>query len=167
MPRHAHPRRRIGATLVASAAIGLTAGATGTVAANAWMTDALPGEYVKVSGCVIRFSDPDGSPSIHANGAHHCAGVESVEITPQGRLRVIQTVTDPAENPVLFAQAQTDETLGGRGITCGASGGTDDTEYVCFDSRINRALDLSNPSDLKRMQGKYSNLWVGWFHADR
>lgn len=165
MPRN--PHCRIGATLVASAAIGLTAGATGTVAANAWMTDAVPGDDVKVSGCVIRFSDPTGAPSIHANGAHRCAGVESVEITPQGRLRVIQTVTDPAENPVLFAQVQTDETLGGRGITCGASGGTDDTEYVCHDSRINRALDLSDEGDLKRMQGRFSNIWLGWFHAGR
>lgn len=158
------PKRKIAAG--AAAAALLVGATTGTVAAaNAWIVPALDGEDVIVSGCVIRFSDPSGAPSIYANAAHVCAGVESVGITPQGRLRIVQSVTDVAQNPVLFGFAQTDETLAGRGITCGASGGTDDTEYVCFDARINRALDLSNPSDLKRMQGKYSNMWVGWVHA--
>ena len=26
-------------------------------------------------------------------------------------------------------------------------------------------VDLSDPADRARMQGKYSNLWVGWVHG--
>jgi len=150
----------IGAVLVA-----LLAGATGA-AAGSYFTDAAPGSEVLLSGCVVRFSDPDGAPSIYANASHQSTGCTDVSITSAGRLRVTQTVTGATEHPIIFAFAQADETLSARGISCGASGGTDDTEYVCFDARLGRALDLSDPRDLLRMQGRNSNLWVGWAHQN-
>ena len=161
------PSRRRTITAVAIIAAAAVGGAVATQVANAtgWLTDAVPATDTVVSGCVIRFSAPDGSPSIHANAAHQCAGVTSVGITSAGRLRVAQTVTDPAAHPILFAFTQADETLSARGISCGASGGTGDTEYVCYDARLGRALDLSDPDDRARMQGKYSNLWVGFVHG--
>src|SRR5699024_4234287 len=116
----------IGAVLVA-----LLAGATGA-AAGSYFTDAAPGSEVLLSGCVVRFSDPDGAPSIYANASHQSTGCTDVSITSAGRLRVTQTVTGATEHPIIFAFAQADETLSARGISCGASGGTDDTEYVCF-----------------------------------
>ena len=132
---------------------------------NEFMTDPIPGSNVLISGCVVRFSDPEGWPSIHANGAHLCAGVESVEVNPRsGRLRVLQTLKDPAATPILFAVIQTDETLSTRGIIGGASGGTDDTEYVLFDTTQDRALDLRERADRMRLQGEYSNVWLGWVH---
>ena len=133
--------------------------------ANEWMRDAVPGNRVKFSGCVVRFSDPDGSPSIHANAAHISAGVKSVGIDRHGRLEVIQTVTNPGENPVIFAFCQTDETLSARGIIAGASGGTDDTHFTFFDTKLGRKLDLSNYNDRMRLQGKNSNVWLGWVHT--
>ena len=132
------------------------------------MTEAVSGSDVLISGCVVRFSDPEGWPSIHANGAHVCAGVESVRVNPgNGRLQVMQTLTDAAATPVLFAVIQTDETLSGRGIIGGASGGTLDTEYVLFDTTLDRALDLRQTEDRMRVQGETANVWLGWVHLAR
>lgn len=151
--------------LILGAVVTLSSGIA--LAASKYMTPAVPGEDTIVSGCVIRFSNPDGTPSIHANGAHMCAGVNSVRIDPKsGWIEVDQKVRGASKNVILFAQCQTDETLGGRrGIVCGASGGTDNTSFALHDTRINRMLDLRKASDRARVQGKNSNLWVGWFHV--
>lgn len=132
------------------------------------MTGPIPGDQILISGCVVRFSDPQGWPSLHANAAHVSAGVESVRVNPDnGRLQVIQTLTDAAQTPILFAVIQTDETLSGRGIIGGASGGTGDTEYVLFDTTQDRALDLREEEDRMRLQGKNANVWLGWVHLAR
>lgn len=145
-----------------AALLGLGAGA----AASSWMTPAVPGSDVVVSGCVIRFSNADGTPSIHANAAHMCAGVESVRIDPAtGWVEITQKVTGATQNPILFAQVQTDETLSGRGIIAGATGGTDRTRFVLHDTTLGRTLDLRVQADRDRVQGRNSNLWVGWFHV--
>lgn len=163
--------RKFLAAAAASVALAGSGAYVGTVAATAgsdspYITDAVAGSDVKVSGCVIRFSNADGTPSIHANGAHRCAGVESVRIDGAGQIEVIQTVSGPSENPILFAMCQTDETLGGkRGITCGATGGTGDTSFRLYDTQLGRPLDLRYPADRDRVQGPVSNLWVGWFHT--
>lgn len=147
--------------------IAIILGTASAAIANAWMTNHVDGANTVESGCVIRFSNPDGSPSIHANAAHQCAGVESVGITSHGTVRVTQTVDDPARYPILSITCQTDETLGGqRGMICGASGGTGDTDFWIYDTRINRKLNLNNSSDRMRVQGKNANLWVGWTHAE-
>lgn len=137
----------------------------GSAAAATYITAAEDGADTTVSGCVIRFSE--NAPTIHANGAHRCAGVESVHITDLGSIEVIQTIKDPGANPIIFAIAQGDETWAARGLIVGASGGTADTEYYVYDSRINRQLDLSNPADYDRIQGKWSNIWLGWFHVQK
>lgn len=139
---------------------GLVAGAV----ASSYMTDAQNGSNVKVSGCVVRLYD-DGI-EIHANGAHMCAGVERVQIDRNGNIEVIQTVRGASANPILFASCQTDETIGGRhGVMCGATGGTEDTSFALYDTKLNRKLNLNNPSDYARISGPVSNLWVGWFHS--
>lgn len=159
------PRKRGTLGLILSATIGL--GLVGGAAANTWITQEVDASDVVVSGCVIRFSNPDGTPSIHANGAHQCAGVKSVDINKYGEIRLWQTVDDPNENPILFAQCQTDETLGGmRGITCGASGGTDNTRFRLYSTQHGRSLDLTKQADRDFVQGRNANLWVGWFHVD-
>lgn len=148
--------------VVAAALLGFGAGA----AASTWITPAVPGSDVVVSGCVIRFSNADGTPSIHANAAHMCAGVESVRIDPAtGWVEVTQTMTGATQNPVLFAQVQTDETLAGRGIIAGATGGTDRTRFVLHDTTLGRTLDLRVQADRDRVQGRNSNLWIGWIHV--
>lgn len=149
---------------VAAASLALPAKALASV--KNYMVSAIPGNKILVSGCVVRFSNADGSPTFHANGAHLAAGVESVRVNPSnGRLQVIQTVRGAAANPVIFAFAQADETLAGRGIMIGASGGTDDTEYVFYDTKLGHALDLRKQSHRMRLQGKNSNCWLGWVHA--
>lgn len=154
-------------SLILGAALGamLGLGAKGA-SANPYMRGAVPGSQVLISGCVVRFDTPDGSPRIHANQAHLCAGVESVRIDPgSGALQVFQTVSGVKDYAILFAIAQADETLGDRGIVAGASGGTGDTHYYFSDLKLGRRLDLRNPSDRMRLQGKYSNAWLGWVHV--
>lgn len=149
---------------VAAAAVALPGRAI--AAGNKFMVGAIPGNRVVFSGAVIRFSDPDGWPSIHANGAHVAAGVLKVDINVHGEVRVWQTIKDPAANPIIFAFAQADETLGGmRGIMAGASGGTDNTRFRLYDTRLGRQLDLNVRADRMRCQGRNSNMWVGWVHA--
>lgn len=155
-----------------SAIIGATIGLLGAgagralAAASKYMVPAIPGNQVVFSGAVIRFSDPDGWPSIHANGSHIAPGVTGVDINQHGELRVWQTIKDPSANPVVFAFAQADETLGGeRGIILGASGGTGNTRYRVYDTRIGRKLDLNVRSDRMRIQGETSNIWIGFVHA--
>lgn len=154
------------AVAIASLMVGIIIGGTAAVA-NSWITGAVDGEDLVVSGCVIRFSNADGTPSIHANGAHQCAGVKSVDINKYGEVRVWQTVDTVAKYPILFAQCQADETLGGqRGIICGASGGTDNTRFRLYDTQLGRNLDLNKQADRDRVQHRNANLWVGWFHKD-
>lgn len=157
--------RKTLATIGATIALATGAACAGATVANQYQTGAVNANDTIMSGCVVRFSDRDGSPSIHANGAHLCAGVKDVSITGSGRLRVTQTVQDATQNPIIFAFIQTDETLSKRGIIAGASGGTGDTTYVFHDTRLGRKLDLSKRSDRMRLQGEYSNAWVGWVHA--
>lgn len=133
--------------------------------ANSWITREVDGANTVVSGCVIRFSNADGTPSIHGNSSHRCAGVKSVSINSDGWMEVKQTISGAAENPILFAFIQTDETLSGRGIIGGASGGTGKTRFRFYDTKLNRPLDLNVKSDRMRLQGKNSNAWVGWVHT--
>lgn len=151
--------------LAAAAGVAQAGAAKAATYANAYMRDAVPGSDVKFSGCVVRFSNPDGTPSIHANGAHISAGVQSVYINRHGELQVVQTVSGPAENPIIFAFCQPDETLSTRGIIAGASGGTGSTRFRFYDTKLGRQLDLTNYNDRMRMQGKNSNIWLGWVHT--
>lgn len=131
-----------------------------------FMRRPVSGRDVLVSGCVIRFSASDGSPSIHANAAHGAFGVESVGIDPgNGWVVLNQTPMVAPENPIIFVQAQTDEFLSARGIICGATGGTTRTRVNMYDTRISRSLDLRKRADRMRIQGEFSNLWVGWIHV--
>ena len=131
-----------------------------------YMRGPISGRDVIISGCVVRFSAPDGTPSIHANAAHGSFGVESVRVDSRnGWVELNQTPMHAPSNPIIFVQAQTDEFLSGRGIIAGATGGTTQTRVSLYDTRIDRLLDLRNRSDRMRIQGEFSNLWVGWIHV--
>lgn len=131
-----------------------------TTAAN-FISGPVSGGKSEVSGCVIRFSDANAMPSIYANSTHQCAGVESVTVDASGALAIYQP---PTKNPILFAVAQVDETLASRGIIVGPSGGNNRTRYYFYDTKLDRKLNLRKKSDRMRLQGKTSNLWVGWLH---
>lgn len=147
---------------LAIALVAVLAGLLGTVGAQAasYIFPALRGDQVVVSGCVLRFDTPDGTPRIHANYSHHCAGVEKVFINGNGDIEVKQSLTNA--NAVIFAFAQADETLVTRGIQVGASGGITKTVFRLYDGKLGRKLNLRSASDRKRVQGNSSNLWVGW-----
>lgn len=148
--------------------LGLLAGGFTVGIGDTWQTVEQPGQQTVVSGCVLRFLPEDtGRPSIHANGAHLCAGVESVTINQHGHVQVSQTIDDPSEHAILFVTAQPDESLVTRGITAGASGGTGTTRFWLYDHKLGRQLDLTDRADRDRVSCSTCNLWVGWVHAPR
>lgn len=106
-----------------------------------------------VGGC-IRL-DPDGV-YLHENSAHASVGIRNVWIE-RGFLKV----SFYNSNPVVSIQVSTDETIGGRkGIIAGGSGGVNDVYIRFYDTRINRALDLSDKDDYARVASSLSNVWL-------
>lgn len=107
----------------------------------------------EVTGCVIRFT-PSG-PAIHVNSTHACTGATSVSVDDDGALRI-----DQADGPGRIASVTVavDETLAGRGISCGASGGVGITIVRCFDAATGEYVRADSP----RLVGSRSNLWLTW-----
>src|SRR5690625_2194338 len=149
--------------------VGLILGASVTAAASSGHhVGPIPGDQTVISGAVIRFlPENDGHPSFHANAAHVAAGVKSVRVDPStGWVEVTQDMTNAPRNPVVTAQCQADEHLGGRlGVICGATGGTDRTRYPLYSTKHGRTLDLRKKADRDFIAGSTSNLWVQWTHA--
>ena len=106
-----------------------------------------------VTGCVIRFT-PTG-PVIHANATHACTGATSVTVTENGSLRIDQV---GGGGQIVSVTVAVDETLAGRGVSCGGSGGVGTTVVRCFDSTTGELI----PADSPRLVGALSNLWLTW-----
>lgn len=150
--------------MVATLVVASIALLGGTFAAGrSYMSGALNEDQVSLSGCVIRFSNSDGTPSIHANESHQCAGVERVYINSKGYLEVKQTPSNGRS--IMSASISPDETLTARGIIAGASGGVGTTKYNFYDTRLKKRLDLNKKEDRMRLQGRYSNAWLSWTHG--
>lgn len=133
---------------------------------NEYFRPPIPGSQILVSGCVVRFSDPEGWPEIHANASHIAAGVESVGVDESsGWLEVIQSEMDAPSTPIIWAAANVDETLAQRGIILGPSGGTNRTRFAVHDTHLRRTLDLREESHRMRLQGENSNVWLSWGHV--
>lgn len=83
-------------------------------------------------GCVIRFDEQDAAgntvPRIHANSAHVCVGVSSVEVVGAA-LRV----NLDSSQAVVDIQITEDETFTRLGISCGPSGGKGLVNVYCYD----------------------------------
>ena len=97
-------------------------------------------------------------PAIHANPAHITSGVKSVHIGPDdGYLWVVHD----GGPPVVAILCSPDETLTGRGILAGASGGTSHSRvrFTEMTPTGPAPLDLRVPSDYEKVAGNYSNLW--------
>lgn len=156
-------RRRFRSTVAVllAAAVGVLGGQA--VASSRWMAPPLDGGNTLISGCVIRFDTDKGTPRIHANYSHTCAGVEKVSIE-NGNVRIDQTRTGA---PIVSAIVTADETLVARGIQAGASGGGPVTVVKLYDAKLGRLLNLNSQSDRNRVKGSGSNLWLLWVHGKR
>ena len=106
-----------------------------------------------VTGCVIRFTP--GGPVIHVNATHACTGAESVTVDPDGALRIDQSGHGGRIASVTVA---VDETLAGRGVSCGASGGVGITVVRCFNAATGTLIRADSP----QLVGPTSNLWLTW-----
>lgn len=118
-------------------------------------------QNIQTGGCLIRFSSPDGSPSLYSNGAHLCVGADAVEIDSSGALWVGLT----QKGTIITTTAQTDETLTACGIQAGASGGGSWLRITLYGSQQGRVLNVTDPTDRNRVKGTCSNLWLGWTEA--
>ena len=108
------------------------------------------------SGGCIRFGT-DGI-YLHENTGHDSVGIRSVSIDDQGRV----VVKHSAPGSIVTMSANADETLAGRGVTLGCSGGNGET--IITVARLGKVLDLGNSDDYKLVSGAYSNAWLFWLH---
>lgn len=116
------------------------------------------GQGTVVGGCVIRILST--GPAVHANPSHRCVGVKSVRLSSSGK--ILLTASSEQRGAVINIQGDTDETLTTRGIAAGTSVSSSQMYFSLYDSRINRRLNLRKASDLRRVRGSTSNLWLSW-----
>lgn len=116
-------------------------------------------EIVESGGC-LRFDSRWGYPRVHVNSTHASVGIRSVSIDKEGNLEVIHD----SPGPIVTMWADSDETMIGRQITAGCSGGGGRTKIKLYDNRDQRYLDLNVGRDWLRLHDRWSNLWVGWKH---
>lgn len=112
------------------------------------------------SGCCIRFSDRWGTPAIHANSQHIAVGVKSISINSDGNLEIKHE-----GGPIVAMFASPDETIVGKNIQVGLSGGGGTTVAKFWDGELGRYLDLGLGRDWLRIHGAWSNLWLGWLQV--
>lgn len=114
-------------------------------------------EQINVIGGVIRL-DPKKGVYILTDSAHHSVGLEKAYINKKtGALVVVQN----ARNPVVTTSVDTDETLSGKGITVGLSGGGKESHILFY--KDGKRLKLHYPSHYKQVASATSNLWFTSF----
>lgn len=117
------------------------------------------GDRVVVGGCTIGF-DTAGVPSLRPSQVHPCVGVESVDYTGYGDLRL--TTTDASSDPVVRLTAVADADLMGKGVLVGASLSSHAINVRMYDDVVGRRLDLRSSTDRARLGGGRNAIIVGW-----
>ena len=112
------------------------------------------------SGCCVRFDSRWGYPTVYANSQHIAVGVKGVKISDAGHLEISHE-----GGPIVTMFASPDETMVGKGIQVGLSGGGGKTTAKFYDATLDRYLDLSKGADWLRLYGEWSNLWLGWLQV--
>lgn len=116
--------------------------------------------------CVIRFEPgivngdgtfETGGPYIHANETHVSVGVVDVHVTSAGQLEVINDGGAPIGSIVCTP----DESLVGRGIDLGPSGGAPGTRFTARQEGVG-ILNLTQQSDWDAIAGETCNVWLAW-----
>lgn len=117
---------------------------------------AVSGPRVVVRGGCIRF-DPEG-PKLHTNPMHVTVGIipSSLVIDGSGHLNFNLDVS----LPVVSAKADPDETLVGRGISAGISGGVGLCVVRFKLEGRDGYLNLNNADHYAKLEGSTSNLWI-------
>lgn len=124
---------------------------------------AIPGEPSLITGgCILRFDDDKGRPRIHENPTHKCIGARGVSVDDRGRVVLDLTTA----KPIVTIQTSPDETLVGREVSAGGSGGIGSITLTLHSLRLGRNLDLTTDADREIVQGEFSNLWVSWIQSD-
>ncbi len=108
--------------VTATTALGILLGAGSIAYANSayqLTNEQAPTTDLKISGGVIRL-DPTEGVYLHTNETHHSVGIESVGIDNETGYLSIRRYKGDA---IVSVMASPDETLAGKGITFGPSGG--------------------------------------------
>lgn len=145
--------------LLTVTAVALAAGALGATGTELLRPSA---DDPVLAGCVIRFDErsADGLtvPRVHVNEGHACVGVDAVRVDAANGDLLIDNVVP---SPIVSVLVSPDETLVGRGIDCGGSGGGGLTRIACHDDGGRVRLDSAD------VYGPASNLWVFWMALER
>lgn len=107
-----------------------------------------------VGGC-IRFTDT--GPQWHTNSAHVAEGMDT-SVAPEINAAGDLVVKMQTSAPVVSATAALDETLAGREVTAGVSGGVSDCRIVFWKGATR--LNLNLPGHYANLAGEWSNLWL-------
>lgn len=122
-----------------------------------------------VGGCVVRFTpSSNGYPTIHANGAHYCHGVNSVEVTAAGELRVSQDLSGITAPQLREAWGAADESFAARGVqpeVALVDRRAKTTTYRLRDTESGELLDLNSPEDRDSISCWTCNVWLGWTYT--
>lgn len=111
-----------------------------------------------ILGACVRLYDT--GPELHTNPAHVALDVASVHVGPDdGFLWIVHA----SSAPVVAILCSPDETLTSRGITAGASGGTNYSRVRFAEHGV--PLDLRDPAHYAKVAGSSSNLWYAVVHA--
>lgn len=112
---------------------------------------------------IIRFDSIQRGPYLHHNSAHYAVGIDippscDFEVLSSGRIRVV-FADDGEARPVLFGFCAADETMVGKDVTAGYSGGV-------AEAHIQMAVGgVAVPASDARLYATNANLWCGWAKA--
>lgn len=123
------------------------------------------GDYLRASAVVRLVRDGNGDPEVYllSDGGHAVIGVKYGQIASNGDLYIRSSKPGPVTHAVATIGRQA---TGYKGIVCGLAGGGPGSYVGFFDARIDRRLDLNDPSDYDRLltAGKAS-IWyaIEWY----
>lgn len=147
MTRSLISRRDVGAAAALAAAAGLTRRDGDVIAPET------PGSGLIFATAIVRLYA--GGPVIHENSAHAQLGELSARANDAGNLEITRT---GASGAIAYLAATIDESLAGRGIIAGASGGLAKTVVILYDTDTGRRVRCDSPA----VVGPTSNLWMLW-----
>lgn len=109
---------------------------------------------IGMTGGVIRI-DPNEGVYLHTNEAHHSVGIKHVYVDSSGAITVERT--PEAAGTVITTAVTPDETLAGKNIQVGLSGGAKISKVFFY--QAGRKLNLKRQADFEYVASPLANIW--------
>lgn len=157
-------KKRCAGVALAAALVG--AGTTYAATAASYEHAPSTANPMQLAGCVVRFdtlSDTGATvvPRVHQNSAHINVGCPQIQVDWSddgvGKVGDLIVKVPGGESNVVTMLVDEDETLSGRQIQCGMSGGGTETRVRCFKNGQFIPIYAKN-----HFYSSTSNLWLFW-----